>query len=91
MHEQRNAGPTPPAAGTELHVAQRVVLLELLLAPPPGLDDVPSLPRRVELAEPDVRAALAALVRAGLAGADGDLAWASPPARYFEALYPACP
>jgi hypothetical protein len=39
----------------------------------------------------DVDEALAALARAGLAGRDERVAWATPAARYCEALYPMCP
>ena len=70
---------------------QRKVLLELVLAPPPYTDDVADLAARIEAPRGAVDAALEALVEAGLTGRDGPLAWATPAARYCEALYRMCP
>ena len=91
MHDQPNAGPEPPAPGTRAYDVQRKVLLELVLAPPPYTDDVAELTARLGEPHADVEAALAALARAGLAGHDGRVAWATTAARYCEALYRMCP
>ena len=81
----------PPAPATREHEVQRKVLLELVLAPPPYTDDVAQLAARVGDPLGDVERALGALARVGLARRDGPLAWATPAARYCEALYRMCP
>jgi hypothetical protein len=91
MHDQRTGGPVPPAPGTRGYEVERKVLLELVLAPPPFTDDVAALTARIGEPPAHVDAALAALARAGLAGRDGRLAWATTAARYCEALYRMCP
>jgi hypothetical protein len=91
MRDQRTAGPTPPAPATRAYDVQRKVLLELVLAPPPYTDDVADLAARIEAPRGAVDAALEALGEAGLTGRDGPLAWATPAARYCEALYRMCP
>ena len=91
MRDQRIRGPEPPAPATREHDVQRKVLIELVLAPPPYTDDVGRLAARVGESSGDVERALAALVRVGLARRDGRRAWATPAARYCEALYPMYP
>jgi hypothetical protein len=91
MPDQHNAAPEPPAPGTREYEVQRTVLLELVLAPPPYSDDVAELAARIAEPRDDVDAALAALARAGLAGRDESVAWATIAARYCEALYRMCP
>jgi hypothetical protein len=91
MHDQRTGGPVPPAPATREHDVQRKVLLELVLAPPPYTDDLAEMAARIGEPPADVEEALAALARAGLAGRDERVAWATPAARYCEALYPMCP
>jgi hypothetical protein len=91
MHAKRIAGPTPPTHGTRAHDVERKLLLELVLAPPPFTDDLAELTERIGEPRADVEAALAALGRAGLAGRDGGVVWATAAARYSEALFPMCP
>jgi hypothetical protein len=91
MHDQRTGGPVPPAHSTRAHEVQRKVLLELVLAPPPYTDDLGDIAARIGEPEADVEDALAALGRAGLAGRDASVVWATAAARYCEALYPMCP
>ena len=91
MHGQRTGGPQPPSPGTRAYELQRKVLIELVLAPPPHTDGLAELAARIEETLGDVEPALAALAAAGLAGADGRVAWATPPARYLEALFPIHP
>jgi hypothetical protein len=91
MHDNPNAGPTPPAPGSRAYDVQRKVLLELVLAPPPYTDDVADVTARIGEPAADVDAALAALTDAGLTGREGRLAWATNAARYCEALYRMCP
>jgi predicted transcriptional regulator len=90
MHDQPNAGPQAPAPGTREYEVERTVLLELVLAPPPHTDDIAELTVRIGEPRADVDAALAALAEAGLAARDERVAWASPAARYCEALYRLC-
>jgi hypothetical protein len=87
MHDQRTGGPVPPAPATRAHDVQRKLLLELVLAPPPYTDDVAEVTARIGEPPGDVEEALAALSRAGLAGRDGQIGWATTAARYCEALY----
>jgi hypothetical protein len=91
MHDQRTGGPVPPERGTRAYDVERKVLLELVLAPPPFTDDVASMTERIGEPPAAVDAALAALARAGLAGREGRLAWATAAAHYCEALYRMCP
>jgi hypothetical protein len=91
MQDQRIRGPEPPAPATREHDVQRKVLIELVLAPPPYTDDVARLAARIGESPGDVERALGALARVGLARRDGRLAWATPAARYCEALYPMYP
>ena len=91
MHDQPNAGPEPPAPGTRAYDVQRKVLLELVLAPAPYTDQIAELAARIGEPRAAVDAALEALGRAGLAGREGPLAWATEAARYCEALYRMCP
>ena len=90
MQPHRIAGPSPLARSetpTELR-AQRVVLLELLVDPPPGGDRLPDLERRLGLAPGEVERAVTALVEAGLARRRRDVVRPSPVARRFDALWP---
>jgi hypothetical protein len=91
MHDQRSGGSVPPAHSTRAYQVQRKVLLELVLAPPPYTDDLAVMAARIGELQADVEEALDALARAGLAGRDERLAWATAAARYCEALYPMCP
>ena len=91
MHDQRIRGPVPPPPSTREHEVQRKVLLELVLAPAPYTDDVAQVTARLGESPGDVERALGALARVGLARRDGPLAWATPAARYCEALYRMCP
>jgi predicted transcriptional regulator len=91
MHDQPNAGPQAPAPGSRAYEVQCIVLLELVLAPPRHTDDVAELAARSGEPRADVEAALQALTEAGLAARDERVAWATPAARYCEALYRLCP
>lgn len=91
MHDQRIDGPVPPAHETREHRVQRKLLLELVLAPPPFTDDLTEIAPRIGERRADVEEALAALAQAGLAGRAADVVWATPAARYSEALFPMCP
>jgi hypothetical protein len=90
MHDQGNAG--PPAPGTRAYEVQRIVMLELALAPPlPHTDEIAGLAAKLEEPRADVEAALEALAAVGLAARDERYAWATPAARYCEALFRLCP
>jgi hypothetical protein len=88
MHDHRNAGPPRPAPGSPEYVAQRRVLGQLVVDPPPTGDRIDTLPAAVGLSMPAVTSAVAALIRAGLAEQDGEFVRASPAATYFEYLWP---
>jgi hypothetical protein len=89
MHGKRI--PASPLPGSRTHHLQRVALLELLTAPPPGCDAIPVLAARCHEPAPEMHRAVEALVAAGLAECSGDVARASAAALYFEALFPAHP
>lgn len=92
MQPQRSPGAhVAPAHGTREHTVQRMVLLELVLAPPPFTDELTALALRIGEPRHEVEPALAALAAAGLAGVEGEVVWASAAARYQEALWPARP
>ncbi len=89
MHGKRILAPPPP--GSREHHLQRMALVELLTAPPPGRDDLPGLAARCREPLREMRRAVDALVAAGLAERAGDVAWATVPALHFEALFMARP
>jgi hypothetical protein len=83
------SGPVvPPAPGTAAHRLQRAVLLELLCLRDEADADMAELAKFVETEPLRLRAAVAELVEAGLAEADGDAARATAAARYLDALWP---
>ena len=84
MHTDRTAdGPTP---GSQAYRAQRTVLLELIVDPPPSGEPVRDLARRLDLSVEDVTAAVTELAALGLAAQHGDFVVASAAALRFEAL-----
>jgi hypothetical protein len=91
MHDQPNAGPQAPAPGTREYEVERIVMLELALTPPPYVEDIGSLSAKLEESRADVEAALDALTAVGLTARDETDAWATPAARYCEALFRLCP
>jgi hypothetical protein len=90
MHAHRN-GPPPgglPDPGSPAYLAQRTVLAELVITPPPQGDSVAYLVDRLPLPPDSIEPALAALQAVGLAEHRGNFAHATTPARYFEHLWP---
>lgn len=90
MHDHGNpdgglALPDPTSA--ECH-AQRLLLLELVVTPPPEGDELDYLRRRLPMAPELLEPAIVALQAAGLASRCGDVVHATGPARYFEHLWP---
>jgi|GEM_PF-3877022 len=90
MHDHSMMSPLPVALyGAPGHEDQRALLLELVVLPPEGGEDVGSLARRLELAPGAGGQALRTLVDAGLAVRSGGRVWPSVAARSFEELLPA--
>jgi len=68
--------------------AQRIVLLELVVDPPADGDRLGALMERLGLPPGAVEPAVAALEVIGLARLREGVVRATPPARYFEHLWP---
>jgi hypothetical protein len=84
MHSHRTErAPTP---GSRAYRAQRALLLELVIDPPPFGERIPDLARRLDLPPDDVRLAARELEALGLAMRSGDLVHATAAALRFEAL-----
>ena len=83
MHGHRTG---PPAAGTAAFLAQRALLLELVVDAPPGGDAVGELPGRLGHSPPAIDAAIADLCALGLVARDAGFVRATPAALRFEAL-----
>ena len=64
------------------------MLLELVVDPPPAGDRLSTLARSLDIPGFSVEPAVAALEAIGLAARDDDTVRATPPARYFEYLWP---
>jgi DNA-binding IclR family transcriptional regulator len=75
--------------GTAEHDAQRLVLLELVVTPPPTGDAIVELADTLGLSLPRIERALEMLVDAGLAERVGGRAFGTRAARTFDALHPA--
>jgi hypothetical protein len=90
MRHHRNGGPPGwlPDPNNIEYRAQKMVLIELVVTPPPEGDRVDELVARLPIPDDSIEPALSALQRAGLAVRDGDVARASAPALYFEYLWP---
>jgi hypothetical protein len=93
MQGHRNEGPPTrlPDPDSLEYRAQKTVLLELVVTPPPEGDSLAYLIDRLPIPGHAIEPAIAALERAGLAIRDGDLTRASAPALYFEYLWPVRP
>ena len=90
MHHHRNGGPPSPLPDpySVEYQAQKIVLLELVVDPPEAGDRLDALIERLGLPSDAVEPAVFALEVIGLAERDMDVVRASPPARYFEYLWP---
>jgi hypothetical protein len=90
MHDHRNGGPSSglPDPDSPEYQAQKLVLLELVVDPPRAGDLLSTLEKRLPIGSASIEPAIAALEIAGLAQRDGDIVRATPPARYFEHLWP---
>ena len=93
MQRHRNEGPRPrlPDHDSLEYRAQKTVLLELVVTAPPQGDSLAYLFERLPIPDQSIEPAIAALELAGLAIRDGNLTRASPPALYFEHLWPVRP
>jgi hypothetical protein len=83
MHGHRTE---PPAPGSPAFAAQRAVLLELVVDPPPAGDPVDELPGRLGHSPDAIDAAIDALAALGLARRRAGSVHATPAARRFEEL-----
>ena len=93
MQDQPNGQPPlrlPDPDGPE-YAAQKVVLLELVVAPPAGGDSIEYLSRVLSLGSTELDAALVALEDVGLAERRNDAVFGSAAALYFEHLWPVRP
>lgn len=90
MRHHRNGGPPGrlPDPDSLEYLAQKVALLELVVDPPHAGDRLDDLAERLGLPPEAVEHAIAALEAIGLAERDAALVRATPPARYFEYLWP---
>jgi hypothetical protein len=90
MRHHRNGGPPGwlPDPDSIEYRAQKVVLIELVVTPPPQGDRLDELVARLPIPDDAIEPALSALQLAGLAVRVGDLARASVPALYLEYLWP---
>ena len=90
MQGHRNGGRPSrlPDPDSVEYRAQKVVLLELVVTPPPDGDHLDYFVERLPIPAHSIEPALAALERAGLAIRHGDISRATPPALYFEHLWP---
>jgi hypothetical protein len=83
MHGHRSEA---PAAGSTAFIAQRALLLELVVDPPAGGDPLAGLARRLGLDDAALSAALGELIALGLACVDAHTVRATAGALRFEAL-----
>jgi hypothetical protein len=90
MQDHPNPGAPQGAASLDgvQHRVQRWVLLELVTAPPPNGDEIAKLAFGLKELEPDVEAAVDALVAVGLALRDGDRVRPTAAALRFDELWP---
>ena len=88
MQDHRNERALYPHVDSAQYRAQRAVLLELVVTPPPEGDRIDALSRRLELSRRAVRQAVVRLEIAGLAQRHGGVVRASGEALYFEYLWP---
>ena len=90
MHDHRSGGPLrplPDPGSLEYH-SQKLVLLELVVDPPLAGDRLCTLVRSLDIPSFSVEPAVAALEAIGLAARGDDTVRATPPAQYFEYLWP---
>lgn len=83
MHGHRTE---PPAPGSPAHQAQRDLLLELVVDPPPAGDAIGELPVRLGHEPAVIAAAIDELAAIGLVARRADLVFATAAALRFEAL-----
>jgi hypothetical protein len=90
MHDHRNEGSPSglPDPDSLQYRAQKIVLLELVVRPPRDGDRLSELVRLLPIPDSSIEPAVAALEAVGLAQREGDIVRATPPARYFEYLWP---
>ena len=90
MQDHRNGGPPSrlPDPGSLEYRSQKLVLLELVVDPPRAGDRLSTLVRSLDIPGFSVEPAIAALEAIGLAARDDDTVRATPPAQYFEYLWP---
>jgi hypothetical protein len=93
MHGNRNDVPADalPEPGSPEWWAQRIVLAELVVTPPPGGDSIAYLRDYLPVPPPLIEPAIAALQLIGLVGQNGDRVEATPVAKYYEHLWPIRP
>lgn len=90
MHHDRNGVPSPrlpDPASVEYH-AERLILIELCVDPPPEGDELGAVADRLTLSPRETRAAVEVLEGVGLARRDGPTVRASGRAIYFDHLCP---
>jgi hypothetical protein len=89
MQDHPNPGAPSGASTSDLERrVQRWLLLELVTAPPADGDEIAKLAWGLKELEPDVAAAVDALVAVGLAVRDGDRVRATQAALRFDELWP---
>ena len=93
MPDQSNAGrPSAlPDPGSPEWWAQRVVLAELVVTPPPAGDTIGYLHEYLPIPPDAIEPAIAALEAGGLATCVDDVVRATPTAKHFEHLWPIRP
>jgi hypothetical protein len=93
MPDQGNCGrpSVPPEPGSPEWWAQRIVLAELVITPPPAGDSLAYLREYLPLPADTVEPAIAALGAVGLVRRAGDVVRATAAGRYFEHLWPVRP
>jgi hypothetical protein len=84
MHGHRTGAPAP---GSRAFSAQRAVLLELVIDPPPAGDPADELPGRLGHDADAIAAAIDELVTLGLADRRAGSVHATPAALRFEELW----
>lgn len=90
MHPDLNGSPSlrlPDPASVEYY-AERLVLIELCVDPPPEGDELGAVADRLTLSSRETEAAVDVLARVGLAERDGTTVRATARAIYFEHLCP---
>jgi hypothetical protein len=89
MQDHPNPGAPSGASTPDLERrVQRWLLFELVTTPPPDGDEIPKLAWGLKELEPDVAAAVDALVAVGLAVREGDRVRATAAALRFDELWP---